>query len=46
MEGNTLSRFARNGRPLAPGWIQTLLGDAVQSAKTSRRWPTNLQTDP
>ena len=41
MERNTLSRFARNGGPLAPGWIQTVLGDAVQSAKKSRRWPAN-----
>jgi hypothetical protein len=43
MERNTLFGFTRNGGPLAPGWIQTVLGEAVQSAKTSRRWPANLQ---
>src|SRR5580692_7272012 len=39
MERNTRSRFARNGGPLAPGWIQKVLGDAVQRAKTSRPLP-------
>ena len=41
-----LSRPAGKGCSVAPGWIQTVLDHALQSAKTGRRWRENLQADP
>jgi len=38
MERNAGSRSATNGGSVAPGWVQAVLGDALQGAKTSRRW--------
>jgi len=45
MQGGALDRPARNRGSVAPGPIQTVLGHALQGAKTSRRWAENFQTD-
>ena len=39
------SRPPRDGGSVASGWVQTVLGDGLQSAKTNRRQPENLQTN-
>src|ERR1700730_5607694 len=42
MERHAPSRPAGDGRSVAPSWIQTLLGHALQGAKARRRGTKNL----
>jgi Phage integrase family len=46
MEGGARSCPTGHGRALASIRIQTVLGDALQNAKTSRRWSEDLQGGP
>src|SRR5439155_26220929 len=46
MEGDAHYRPAGHGRSMAPGGIQTVLDNSVQSPQTSWRGPANLQGYP